>query len=57
MQKGNKPVNFGPKGFIGTPKEPQRCWECGEPHLRENFPRFNEENRVIHDLQEASTVG
>ena len=57
LQKGNKPVHFGSKRSIGTPKEQLRCWECGEPILRWKCPRFNEANRVIHNLLEASTVG
>jgi hypothetical protein len=41
-----------------TPREPLKCWECGEPHLRRNCPRLTSANRtIVHNLQEASTVG
>ena len=57
QQKGNKPVNLGSKGDVGKPKEPLKCLECGDPHLWRNFPLFNKTNRVVHNFQEASTIG
>ena len=56
-QKSVKPANLGIKGVLVTPKEPLKCSECGEPHLRINFPRFNGESKMLHNIQEASTVG
>ena len=34
--KSVKPANMGIKGADGAPKEPLKCWECGEPHLQRN---------------------
>ena len=57
-QGSGKPVNLGMKKFGDNPHEPLKCWECGEPHLRRNYPRLISENIiVVHNLQEASTVG
>ena len=33
QQKGDKTINLLPKGILGTPKEPMKCWECGEHNL------------------------
>ena len=55
--KDNKTVHLGPKGVIGTPKEPLKCWECEGPHLQRNFPLLGESNKTVHNLQEASTMG
>jgi hypothetical protein len=58
MQGNGKPVNLGTKKFGDSPREPLKCWECGEPHIRRNCPRLNSANIiVVHNLQEASTVG
>ena len=58
MQGSGKPVNLGTKKFGDSPREPLKCWECGEPHLRRNCPHLNLANRTtIHNLQEALTVG
>jgi hypothetical protein len=57
-QGSGKPVNLGMKKFGDNSREPLKCWECGEPHLRRNCPRLIAANRtVVHNLQEASTVG
>jgi hypothetical protein len=57
-QGGGKPVNLGTKKFGDNPREPLKCWECGEPHLRRNCPHLISANRtIVHNLQEASTVG
>jgi hypothetical protein len=57
-QGGGKPVNLGTNKFGDSPREPLKCWECGEPHLRRNYPRLTSTTRTtIHNLQEASTVG
>ena len=40
-----------------APKEPMKCWECGEPHLRRNCSRYNGASKMLHNLQEASIVG
>jgi hypothetical protein len=57
-QGGGKPVNLGIKNFGDSPREPLKCWECGEPHLRRNSPRLNfAAKTMVHNLQEASTVG
>jgi hypothetical protein len=46
------------KKFGDNSREPLKCWECGEPHLRRNCPCLISANRtVVHNLQEASTVG
>jgi hypothetical protein len=58
MQGSGKLVNLGMKKFWDNSHEPLKCWECGEPHLRRNYPRLIATNRtVVHNLQEASTVG
>jgi hypothetical protein len=55
---GGKPVNLGTKKFGDNPREPLKCWECGEPHLRRNCPCLTSGARtMVHNLQEASTVG
>ena len=56
-QKNDKSVNLGPKGIVGAPKEPLRCWECEETHLQRNFPHLNQSNKFVHRLQESSIVG
>jgi hypothetical protein len=49
---------LGFKKIVDNPREPLKCWECGEPHLRRNCPRLNPTSRTsIHNLQEATTVG
>jgi hypothetical protein len=51
-------TNLGVKRFGDSSHEPLKCWECGEPHLRRNYPHLSSTNRtVVHNLQEASTVG
>jgi hypothetical protein len=56
-QGGGKPVNLGTNKFGDTPTELLKCRECGEPHLRRNFPRLTSSARtIIHKLQEASIV-
>jgi hypothetical protein len=58
MQGSSKIVNLGTKKFGDNSHEPLKCWECGEPHLRRNYPRLITTNRiVVHNLQEASIVG
>jgi hypothetical protein len=55
---GKPPVNMGTNKFGDSPREPLKCWECGEPHLRRNRPHINTKNKiVVHNLQESSTVG
>jgi predicted aspartyl protease len=57
-QGNGKPVNMGTKKFGDSPREPLKCWECGDPHLRRNYPSLNSSNiTVVHNLQEASRVG
>jgi hypothetical protein len=57
-QGGGRPVNLGAKKIGDNPREPLKCWECGEPHLRRNCPRLTSAARTtVHNLQEASTVG
>jgi hypothetical protein len=57
-QGGGKLVNLGTKKFGDSPREPLKCWECGEPHLRRNCPCLTSTARTtVHNLQEASTVG
>ena len=56
-QKNYKPMNLGPKGTMGAPKDPLKCWEWGYPHLQRNYPCLNQSNKFFHNLQEASTVG
>jgi len=46
------------KKFGDNSREPLKCWECGEPHLRRNCPRLiTTNNTTVHNLQEASIVG
>ena len=57
-QRGGKLINLGVKKVGDSPREPLKCWECGEPHLRRNCPRLISIARtLVHNLQEASTVG
>jgi hypothetical protein len=57
-QGGGRPVNLGVKKVGDNPREPLKCWECGEPHLRRNCPCLISTTRTtFHNLQEASTVG
>jgi len=57
-QGSGKSVKLGMKKFGDSSREPLKCWECGEPHLRRNCPHLILANRtVVHNLQEASTVG
>ena len=57
-QGDGKAINLGTKKFGDSSHEPLKCWECGEPHLRRNFPCLSSTNIiVVHNLQEASTVG
>jgi hypothetical protein len=46
-QGGGKPVNLGTKKFGDNPWEPLKCWECGEPHLRRNFPRLSMKTELL----------
>jgi hypothetical protein len=39
------------------PREPLKCWGCGEPHLLRNCPYKNSANKTIQNIQEASIVG
>jgi hypothetical protein len=58
MQGSGKPVNLETKKFWENSRKPLKCWECGGPHLRRNYPCLIAANRiVVHNLQEASTVG
>ena len=58
MQGSGKSVNLGMKKFGDNSCEPLKSWECGEPHLRRNYPHLIAANRtIVHNLQEASTVG
>jgi hypothetical protein len=57
-QGSGKPINLGMKKFGDISHEPLKCWECGEPHLRRNYPCLISANiTVVHNFQEASTVG
>ena len=57
-QGGNKKNNPRVKKVGDGPREPLKCWECGEPHLRRNFPcLISIERNTVHNLQEASIVG
>jgi hypothetical protein len=58
MQGSLKPINLGMKKFGDNSRNPLKCWECGEPHLRRNFPCLIVANRsTVHNLKEASTEG
>jgi predicted aspartyl protease len=48
---------LGFKKTIDNPREPLKCWGCGEPHLLRNCPHQNSTNRTIQNIQEASTIG
>jgi hypothetical protein len=57
-QRNIKLVNLGMKKFGDSAREPLKCWECGEPHLRRNCPCLISANRnVVHNFQETSMVG
>ena len=57
-QGGAKSVNLGTKKFGDSPHELLKCWECGEPHLRRNYPRLTLSSKtMVHNLQKTSTVG
>jgi hypothetical protein len=57
-QGGGRPVNLGVKKVGDIPREPLKCWECAEPHLRRKFPHLIYTMRTtVHNLQEASTIG
>jgi hypothetical protein len=50
-QGSGKLVNLGMNKFGDKSHEPLKCWECGEPHLRRNFPCLIAANRTtIHNL-------
>ena len=40
-----------------TQKEQVKCWECGEPHYFKDCAHRNKNNRNIHTVREATTVG
>ena len=50
-------MQLGPKGAAGTLKEPMKSWECEGTQMQRNFPLIGESNNIVHNLQEASTVG
>jgi hypothetical protein len=55
---GHKTINLGFKKVGASPREPLKCWECGEPHLQRNCPFLNLSGKTaVHYLQESSTVG
>jgi hypothetical protein len=55
---GGKPINLGTKKFGDSPRELLKCWECGEPHLRRNYPCLTSASRTtVHNLQKSSTMG
>jgi hypothetical protein len=57
-QGSGKLVNLGMKRLGESSSEPLKCLECGEPHLKRNYPHLISTNRtVVHNLQEALTVG
>jgi hypothetical protein len=57
-QGSGKPVNLGTKKFGDISRELVKCWECGEIHLRRNYPCLISANKtVFHNLQEALMVG
>jgi hypothetical protein len=50
-QGSSKPVNLGMKKFGDKSHEPLRCWECGEYHLRRNYPcLIATNNTIVHNL-------
>ena len=57
-QGGGRLVNLGVKKVGDNHKEPLKCWECREPHLRRNYPLLTSAARTtVHNLQQGSTVG
>jgi hypothetical protein len=57
-QGEGRPANPGVKKVWDNLREPLKCLECGEPHLRRNFPCLISTMRTtVHKLQESSTVG
>jgi len=57
-QGGRRLVNLGVKKVGDNPREPLKCLECGEPHLRINCPCLISTIRTtVHNLQEALIVG
>jgi len=56
-QGGSKPVNLATKKFGDNPREPLKCWECGETYIKRNCPCLNSSKiNVVYNLQEASMV-
>jgi hypothetical protein len=57
-QERGRPVNLRVKKVGDNPREPLKCWECEEPHLRRNCPCLISTTRTtVHNLQKFSTVG
>jgi len=48
---------LGFKKTTDNPREPLKCWVCGEPHLLRNCPYRNTANKIIQNIQEASIFG
>jgi len=43
---------------MDSPKEPLKCWDCGEAHLQRKCPHLKPSYKnSVYNLQEASTVG
>ena len=58
IQRGNKPINLEFKKIVDNPREPLKCWKCGEPHLWRNCLLLNPSiTATIHNLPKATTVG
>jgi hypothetical protein len=50
-QGSGKRVNLGTNKFGDSSHEPLKCWECGEPHLRRNYPHLVSTNiTIVHNL-------
>lgn len=37
-------------------KGPLQCWGCGEAHLLRDYPYRQHDNKIIYNVQEATTI-
>jgi hypothetical protein len=55
-QSGNKPFREVPSKIDHTKREPLKCWGCGEEHLLRDCPHRQQSNKMVYNVQEATTV-
>jgi hypothetical protein len=44
------------KSSSKRPRPPIKCWGCKGEHLYRDFPHKEDKMRIVHNLQEATTV-